>query len=382
MEHFFSALLFLVIILVSSSVARLSQRVAKSEQKKGDYGVYTVNTKVLLFSVLVAWFFVAFSNSGSDYDSYYMIIARLNWTNYKSFFDEEPFFNVVCLALKQLFRNNVHAVIFAIKSITYFLFFLALKKVGRIVNLGYSVFFLLLWMYLGSFYLIPMILAASLVYLAYSIHFANHNVFIPFLLIVLAAQFHNTAYFIIPIFLCPVVIQRISNKSRIRVLLRAITIAVFFALAINSSQVFHFLENNIPGFHYGSYEEGGTINSGLFWIIKYLPLFLIVFYVLRKNHSAMGDHLLVLALASALFSLLAYKFGTVARMEYYLIATPSLIFPFLFSKTSTLEKNGAKSRAYTVQGVLIVAYFVFRGSLSYISMVKGSMAVYQFFFPF
>ena len=159
MSRIQTQIFYIIIIAISSFFAFKSQiEIDEKGEKKIKF-----RKIFFLLSFLISWFIISFTNIGSDYENYYYIIDRLTWSNYNIFSSEEPGMNLVFLIIREIVHNT-DVTIFIIKTVTIAIIFYTFYIIKENLKVGYAVLSYLLLVYLSSFYLITISLAASIVY--------------------------------------------------------------------------------------------------------------------------------------------------------------------------------------------------------------------------
>lgn len=378
MSNIQTQILYIAVILLSTCLAF-------SSQKTRYYADGTVCNQFSKFryviSLLVPWFVIAFTNVGSDYVSYSNIINRLTWSNYSSFFDEEPVMNIVFIMLKTIASGNADIVIFLIKSITIVLVFLSFYFLKDDIKIGYSVLAYLLLLYLPSFYLITISLACAVSFLGLSIFVKTNRRIVPIVLVLFAAQLHNSAYIFLPVFLA-CIYHKLFVGGNLRRLVFSIAYIIVGALA---GIIYGYFVNNVSGFHYLNYGTNTFSGSGIMVLIKYVPLFYLTYRIHAENEVENIDGwLYVFVISSCLFNVLSYKFRVLDRMEFYLLPIFSVFIPAYFRTTNYDRPDAARKSIITKRGLFIILYLLFRGYLVFVERTTtvSGVGFYNFYNPF
>ena len=374
-----SRLLYISIVVLCSALANGSQKIVGIDAT-GDI-IYRYRKWLYFFAFIVPWFFIAFTNVGSDYNSYYYIIGRVSWSNFASYYSEEPLMNLVFLGLKIISHGNIDISIFILKTLTIGLVFLAVWICRNELCIGTSILAYTAMFYLPSFYLLSICFASSFVLVAVAIYLFYGKWKTGIAIIVFAGLLHNAAFLFLPVYLaCGIV-----NKNGLPQLKKIVlVIGYFFAIAL-AGQLYYFAQKNISGFHYNQYSPMGFSGSGLMIVIKYLPLFYLV-YRFGKMHieKRISNCFFVFVLTSFLFNVLSYSFPVIERMEIYLDGIYILCFPFILANTRVLYPTPTRKTVTTPLGALCIAYILFRGVLVLIERTSVSSGIgnYIFFNPF
>lgn len=372
---FETRLLYIAVFVVSSFMAFLSQ---SSRKASGEYCEFRVFPFVLSF--LLPWYVICFTNIGSDYANYSFIIDRLSWDNFSSFYDEEPWMNFLFLLIRTTARDNTDVTIFVIKSLNIFLVYFSFWILRRKVRIWQCVFSYLLLLYLPSFYLITIAFAVGVCFFGLSLYFLKGTI-IPCLMIILfAAQFHNSAYLYLFSFIAFLLvgIKGISSLSKVLVTITYLFLVLFSAKVYSAAQM-------ISGFHYNNYGTNSFSGSGFMVPVIYVPLFLFVYLMFQKNfNKKLVNAAYVFALSSILFNILSYNFRVIERMEFYYSMLFCLIIPlFLFESEMDVVCRGSK-RCTSLIGFLLFLYVLFRGYMVFMDRTTSVSGVghYLVFNPF
>lgn len=369
--------LYLLIFITATFFACKSQKKMKiNNDYVANPNIFYFRKVPFLLSFLILWIFIFFSKSGPDYESYYLIISRLSWNNYSVFYDLEPVFNIVLLVLNGLVKGNIALTIALVKTITLVIVFLSLYIMRNRINIGLSIFCYVIWCYLESFYLLPMLFAASLIILASAIMRVYDKWFIPFLLVVLAAQIHNSAYLIVIVFFAALFLGNVSKISNIK---RIVLVIGYITAIALSGTIFNYAVNFFSNFHYGGYQGGVQMNSGLLWIVMYVPLFVICYVIFQyESDQKLANLFFLFTITSAMFKYLSYYFAVIGRVELLLIPLYVIFLSEIEHKNPKIHLGKLRT---TIFGVFVVAYIIFRGYLYFVSELDW-MGIYYWINPF
>ena len=377
-----SACLYIGIYIISFLFARASQRIVKNPGE----GYYDSNVKdfksiPFLLSFFIPWVFVSFTNIGVDYKNYYNIIHGLNWQNFYLSHYNEAGMNLVFLLFRDFFHGNIDASLFAVKTLTIMLIAVGCFILRNEIKMEVAIAAYLMIFYLPSFYLISLCFAASILYLAFAIYLLYDKRFIPVVLILVAAQMHNTCYLMIPVFFACEFLKKGANYSKPKKVL--LVVAYIIAIAL-SSTVFNMAIRLIPSFHYNAYATRDASGTGLYFFVLYVPLAYIV-YKLNSNSSnvKINNCLFVLALTSCLINILSYRFRVIERIELLLLPMFLYCIPYDVLNTNILFSKGKKTRT-TIIAIIVVAYYLLRAYLVFrerVTLASG-LANYSMFNPF
>ncbi len=371
-------LLYITIFTVATLFAMAAQKKPFKESKSVN-GSKRKDFRVVYFllSFFTLWLFQIFSDNGPDYNSYSIIISRITWSNYASFFDQEPVFNFILLILKTIFGGSIPLTIAAVKTITLLIVYLALYISRDRIDIGFSILCYILWAYLESFYLLPMLLATALIMIANAIFRIKGKKLIPFLLVILAAQVHNAAYLYLIVFIAQLFIGRVSQYSKLK---RVIVFIGYIVVIFFSSRLFNLAANIVSGFHYNNYYGGAINRIGFLFIAMYLPLFFISYrFFLIDRESALNNIIFLGILTSAMIKVLSYSFNVIGRVEFLLLPLYTQYISE-FTRTNKIIFSGKMKT--TLLGAFLIAYILFRGYIFFTAEIVFAMTNYNFFNPF
>lgn len=332
-----------------------------------------------LLSMLLPWFMLAFTNIGADYPNYYQIINEVDINNYNSFFFVEPGFALLSALLKIVFSDNIDAVLFVFKSFSIVGVYVSIYLLKDRLRIFHSVFAYMLLLFLPSFYLISQAMAATIVLLSISFYFRNKSKWIPLLLLLFGGLIHNSVYIFLPFaVLCHFLVMTKLTKRKI-----VLTAFVFIVMTVGASSIYGYAVSNIPGFHYVNYGDNSFEGSGMFFIVKYLPLFYMAFMVGKYSLNQTNKvFIIVFILASAMFNLLSYQFRVIERMEFLLLGLYILFLPMFMADQQYLRFN--KNACFSNMKLFFYLYLCFLGYdvIRVRTSIAVDMSEYHFFNPF
>lgn len=369
--------LFYIVLIVSLLFAYLSQgRSAMMEN-----GDIRTNFRVFPFIIsgLIPWYFLAFTDIGVDYPNYVRIISEIDLDNYNEMFFVESGFALASAILKVLFNDNIDAVLFVFKSFSIVLSFVSIYILRDKLNVCFSVFVYMLLLYLPSFYLISQAMAAAMVLLSIAIYYKTNKIVIPLAILIAGGFIHNSVFIFTPVAaVCHyLTITKLTRSKAILIMVGAIV------LVAGASSLYGYAVSNISGFHYVNYGDNSFEGSGLYFFVKYLPLFYIAKivsgYECDKNNKIF---IFVFVVASAVFNLLSYQFRVIERMEFLLLANYIFFLP-IFIKGQKILKNQSMPY-YSRMTVILLAYlcFIGYGVIEGRTSERVEMATYIYFNPF
>lgn len=376
MSRIKTQIFYIIIIAISSFLS------FKSQVEINENGEKKIKFRKIFFllSFLISWFVISFTNIGSDYKNYYYIIDKLTWSNYNIFSSEEPGMNLVFLIIREIV-NNTDVTIFIIKTITIVIIFYTFYIMKEKLRVGYAVLSYLLLVYLSSFYLITIALAASIVYLAFDLNVYKDKKILPIILILIAAQLHNSAYIVLPMY---AILLFFHNNKQTK-LKKALICIIYMITILLSSFIFEYFSTYVKGFHYNNYKTNNFSGTGVMIIFMYLPLLLLYCYIKRYNkNEKMNSAFFVFVLTSIMFKILSYRFRVIERMEYYILPLFSNIIPTIIFENNLDKVESNKKLTVTKIFLFFILYLIFRGTLVFLERTTSisGVGIYNFFNPF
>ena len=369
--------LFFIVLAFTLLFAYLSQ--SKGEVKNNGEIKKKFRYLPFIISGIIPWYYLAFTNIGVDYPNYYQIIKEIDMTNYNDLFFVESGFALFSAVLKIVFNGNIDAVLFIFKSFSIVLSFISIYILRDKLNVCYSVFVYMLLLYLPSFYLISQAMGAALVLSSVAFYYKTNKIAVPLVLLIAGGFIHNSVFIFIPV-------AALSYYITITKLTRA---KVFFImvgsiiLVVTASSLYSYAISNISGFHYVNYGDNSFEGSGLFFFVKYLPLFYIAKIVIEYESDMKNKvFIFVFVVASALFNMLSYKFRVIERMEFLLLGNYIFLLPiFIRNQEILMHKN---LPYYSRMTVILLAYlcFIGYGVIEDRTSAGVEMDVYVYFNPF
>lgn len=327
-------------------------------------------TKIFCFilSLLIPWVVISFTRIGVDYDNYYKIIGRLDWDNLKDQGDSEYGFNLVAMAIMSILGGNIDGAIFILKTITILTVYICIFWMKDRVNIGYSVMFYLLMMYIPSFYLISQCLAASIIMLAMVYYLRGGKTSVTIVVLLLAGMIHNSIFIFIPYFLLCV----FSKKSKMQVwwVLLVVVISILFA------SVFFRYAQTLEGFHYNNYMLEERQGSGLLlYVMSAFMMFIVYQMYKRDNNIDSKTMLLYFSAAICIFKILGNYFIAITRMEYNFMIVYVILIPAYIKYH--------KANKFNMELVyLILAFMLFNGYRTVTGRISSPFSMMNYYIPF
>lgn len=352
---------------------------------------YTNGPRIVLFkksynlhlAFIIHWIFIAFSNIGSDYDSYYSLISsmRLGW----ALSSPEKIFNLFCYFCQNMI-GNAHVVILIIKTVTLILFYVGFNKIKDEVNLGVSIFTYNILLYLQSFYLLQMTLSIAIIFLS-MILINEHKRFWSIILLIVAGFVHSSAFILIPFYLLYFAFDLRKKKlSGTKILLTGI---LFVIIMFVYMRIYEYAIGNISAFMQYDQYRNVSVGSGL-GLTNYLvsAYLLYIAYLCYKNYEEfhIGKAIFVFAFGALVISLMGYRFAILSRLN------KSFFYLYAYGISSYLSyrkthPNGAYIiSSYRSEMILAFIFVGVIGILNFIPYVTSGSAShmdsYMMFWPF
>lgn len=382
MSHFSTVVLYIFVIIWAVFWGRIAQ---KKRAVRESLQIFTCTSIVkLVIALVVPWFILAFTNIGVDYEHYYDIIDKVTWYDYADYFTWEPFFLLMSVFLKTICNGNPDLVIFIYKTITVFLIGISMYLLRNEVRLWLSIMVYMMLFYFGSFYLIAMCLASSIVSFAVVLWYKNNKIIIPLLLILVAAQIHNSMYLFLPIFILAVYYSKSVHNNILKFFVMVFSFIAAGGLAM---VIFKWAAGNIESFHYNSYTDLTDNGGGLMFYIRFGTLSYIMYeyYKINKDVSDKIRFFVVFALGSALFYNMAYTFRVIGRMDFALITFYYLFLPYMFNK-SIDKARLLNTNKYQAINLLCFVFLFFLGydemSARIVDRISPGLGHWILFVPF
>lgn len=350
-------------ILIFGSLAAFASQV-----KRKDGGTY-FRPIAFVISYLILFIFTCFTNSGDDYESFYLIIDTISWEN-PIYATSEIGFNYLCLIIKSIVISP-DIVLFILKWLTLTILFGALYLSRNFISIGFSYLVYVLLYWLPSLFVIPLFLSSALCTFAFVYYLTKGKRLLPIVLVILAAQLHMAAYFSAAFYIYLFFLRKKQNYFLNHILLTtgALIGSSMITLIVQSLAV------SFDNFFYDVYEvsAGGT---GLKIIIEYFVLLIIIFSIRKNNKNHYFNELVFTFFVFSLsIAIVNFSINTASRMfftimSFYIIVLSNYCF-----------KRRNKSDLATL---LIYTLCLINGILTYRNYTGGPIVYvdYHFFNPF
>lgn len=341
---------------------------------------FALNKKLFITALFIHWFFLAFTNTGSDYYNYYRQINDASFAYIAD--DPEILFELICYICKSVF-GNPDVGIFFIKSLTVYLFYTALYQVSDKIKIGFAILAYNALMYLQGMLVIAQHLAVVLLLLGLILLVKDKKVLSTACLLS-ACLVHASAFIVClmyPIYYIFAYMNKLLPKWALGgmlvvpiVVLRYVDTILMFALV--SYGIFEHYEN----YDLISNYEG----SGLMQYLFFVPIFVIIYRIyVGANFDNNFKNIAVLTFAFAFIcALVGYKIEVFSRMNVEFLGLYAIIVPLYFSPFS----NTIKSKKIKIWSLVWFFYLVLRGYFVFVTNMNtdagGQLYNYNFFNPF
>jgi len=285
---------------------------------------------------------------GTDYFSYLKIFSREDYT--KMYVKQEPFFGYIALFLASN-HFNPQTGFLIIAAIQFFFFYLFYTKIRPEVGwLFIFLFFTVCTIFYNMTNGIRQYTAAFIVWFA--VHYAHQkHLFKYVLLVLIAAQFHRSAYLMLPFYF----IFRIKFSQFALVLMLMVSIGLSF---VNFDAVLAYLIGKIfPVYLHAFNTWGAESRSLLNYITKYIYLPFYLFAFLTYNGLKGKDRFFFNAgMIAYSFKLVSVKMQALSRFSYYFELL--LLFPLYYLLLFLLKNKRMPKYERIVYCAITIAVFI------------------------
>lgn len=382
-----SLVLYIVIILTTVSFARYSQVccVHPDVAIGSNRIVIKYNDSFLLIAFLIHWFFLVFTDIGTDRDEYISIIEDRAEIYFS--YGIEVGFNGLCFLLYKL-TQSADIVIFLIKTLTLIVFYLSFYKLRHSVNLGYAFFSFNTMAYFQGYYLLSMQLGIALVFLAYT--YALYRDYVrAFLMVGVAVTVHSTALMMLPLFALSCFYSWKRNKiNRKHILIQFIMVVI---ITLSFGVIMTAAISSIPMFEqYQKYDLSGKYDgSGL---MIYLTSAILLYITYRVYNSRLDYNYInltfIFVLYSICFATIGYKIDVFSRMNKYFFACINIVsLPLFVRYLEYQKKQYVFSKEKKSLGIVLISFYLaLNGILTFMAQISitgpSDIGVYHLCNPF
>lgn len=331
-------------------------------------------------SFLVAWFFFAFTNSGTDWTSYINIYNESSLTSEYFASDGLEIGYGFLNAFLHLFIKNANYGIVIIKTIQIALVFSSIYSLKSEIHLGFSVLAYMALFYFPAFNILRISLAGAICLFSY-IKSSREKYLISFFLGIVSVFIHKAA----AIFIIALSIYNIYRFSgRYKTLLKALILFAVPFIVFWGKDILMFVLQT--GFFFDRYENylGYDSTFGFMQIIFYLPI-LFVYFAIPISQKKLFSYDLIFCFIVIGFAvaMLGYSVGMLSRMAVFFVAPFMFFLPQYIKSSSSPPSASSSSQAQTSLGLrfVIFLYWCFRYIIvmSDIFLISG---LYNFSFFF
>lgn len=304
---------------------------------------------------------------GTDFYAYENIYYLVNSMSFKEVvintkYGNEPLY-VLLNKVAYILFNDFRAVLFLNTFISYYLITSRLSKFTEKIPISFGLFISLMLHFSLGFNIMRQMIAMSIVF--YSIEFIFENNFKKYLFfIIVASLFHNSAIVFIALYLFNSKDNSLKNKLQIFYFIFILLSPLLFYSASTLLVKFNLFER------YNHFFRGENISLGLGFLIKIIPLFLLIIpytkYFDRKTRLYFNISLLLIPL-----SFLGYSFEYGNRLAIYV----QFMFYFLIPRVSNIIDNRDEKFLFNSYYILYLIYYYW-----YYYIILNQGGSYPYFF--
>jgi len=378
-------LLYLSVIVATCAMAAMSEKYIKAAHQK------SIRKFFFYAALLIPAIFITFTDTGSDYYSYHAIIENRHHLNdLVDAVNTEPLFTLWATIGWSVF-GDAHLVIWSMKMGSLMMVFFSFYMLREKIDLLLAVMAYMTIVYLMSFYLISITIAACLICLAVSTIITG-RFYRGLLLTLLACGFHySSALAVVPILAYKFVFfnDEARKISKFRLLVVTIVVGVsvysFSQIAISLANSYEQLE------HYNKYLESvnGDSNKGfgILQILFYLPL---VYILLRMSDKQYSRSLYLFFLLFTVFGFVSAELGYIIpiliRSFFIFIPVFCIFIPYYVCGLRHFKRMSDGVFSWMQIRMIAILYFAIRlyftVSEHVIQGATSDLYEYHFFNPF
>ena len=373
-----SLTLFLYIFIMLSTTL-----LAKSSQKFYNNGEFQFKNRFFILAFFIHWFFLAFTNIGTDHEQYIRIIE------YDSAIlllrGSEVGFNSLCVLFYGL-TKNAEICIFIFKTMALMFYYISFYQLRKKADFGLVFFAYNATLYLYSFYVIAHTLAISVTILAIVFAVNEKKWYWSLLLAILAFTIHSSAIIVAILLLGVIIIDKINLKAGLGVLVLGMGVAIY--VLTNAGFFFQYAVSNVESFEqYAHYETSSNTGTGLFNYVLYFYIFIVLLlpYILSNAPTNLRNLAVVLFLMCFTSSIMGYFLGT-ARFNQYSLSLYGVMIPIILMQSKQGIYKSKLKIPYDVQNITwkLYLYYACYATLSHACKPQGISMLdqYVFFNPF
>ena len=258
--------LYVTILLTTVILAFFCQSRFSKKKVRGFYAIPFV------LSFVTSWFFYAFNDVGNDYEEYCFVFDMVDFSTYNSLWIEPGY--ALLNAFIKLFTPNSVIGIAIIKTIISVLVFIVIYDFRKHIDISVSVLAYMSLMYLDSFCMIRIHLAAAIILFALDIYINRDWTILPLVMYFVACTIHYSAVTLLPVIAAYVACNKsVFNTKLIVVFAVGLIVLNNFAIPLMESilaSISFLMKYN------EKYGEITMQGSGLMQYVYHLPVVLLL----------------------------------------------------------------------------------------------------------
>lgn len=364
-EHGLTIVLYTFVFIISSVLGFKCQ-------KQEWYGTKQINTKFFYILFIFLSVFYAFNDVGVDtphYRYYFDIYTDIDCIDEGYGAVEKPY-QILNILLHYVFNDNYYAVAF-VRVMQLGIFFYALYLLRDKTIIGFSIMAYVAFFYFDSFNLLRSSLSGSLSILSFVYLYKNRYV-LTIISALLAVGFHTSALLIIVAIILYYICYETPLKKFHKIIPFLATLILFIFLYIGGDYINVLIADDFGGGRY-EYYQASSSDIGIFIPIKYLPTFVVIYLLKKKNGDVDINKWLnlniILIFIGLAIALLSYQIGILGRAAIYFCIPFVFLMPYY---CICLQQNNAQNRLLVHRLFIIYYTFMFMttlGGLYYISEI-------------
>ena len=293
----------------------------------------------LLASFVVHWFFMAFTDIGTDYEHY---IRNVRYSEEKLAGIIEFGFNGICYILYKITRSP-HITLFLVKTIELGILYYGFYRLRTKEYLWLAAFAYNAIVYLQGINLLSMHFCIVLLFLSF-VYLLEKEKKKAVLSLIAACTVHSSAFLLIPIYILFFITG--ATERRLSGFMVLVLILGVFGVVSVYDLVYKYAVSQLAVFEqYAHYEiVNETRGSGLMQFFYFSPIFFLTFYqyFYMKEPNYKKNLAVVFSLFAFAFAMLGYKMEVFARINMNFLGIYSAMVPgilFFFNYTKQTKKN-------------------------------------------
>lgn len=343
-------IIYILILLSAIMFAFLSQSSVEivgaesSSTKK-----YGFNQLFFTISFLILFIFSALAKNGPDIPAYVSIYNNVNLNDLADF-GIEAGYELLCIVLRVIIKNP-YVGIGVIKFISLYMIYRAIYLLKHKIRVGFAVAGYVILLYLLSFFLLRIMLAIGMVYLAlaYEVIGKRKNAI---LFLIFAFLFHYTS---IVVFIAYIIYILLGTKLTVKKIL--LFGLCGFTVTLVAKRVISVLVSLIPVMEkYKTYGMSND-NNGIGQLILFLPIVYLIFCFNRTEKSDKFYRVgVVSAIMAFMFGSLGYVYEVIGRIVYYFYFFAIMYGAYIMNKNDRIQVSFGVTKL-ALSKIMIFAYF-------------------------